>query len=603
MKLTNEFHDATTVEAMRKTLTHSTAKGIELKFYTIDGKVHIGKDILQLFSPVVRSMISADSMILVEPKEFVFIMKDVRTSCLKNLRSLLANGRINKLLTSSEIEEICVAGSMLGINLDNLSNYSADADATQAKLNLPGTFFKNTNIKKESLQDLPTPVPILEDDTKDSSVSEIIEQCEFELGEYICSPPSSPLRVKLRKVKNSNAVKAAKILEEDNLSVIAVETVTTPRSEIQESQSHQMEKFRKVMDSSPAKACSFPVVVPETETSSVAISTPRSDVQEPRSQPLAMLDDQMSVDSDYSENETENNNGVHIEKPMVRCGYCLFETNDPKVMKQHKKDIHNKKRIRGKKSKQTKTRSTGYFCNKCTFKTDQSSLAKQHSFDKHGHICSNICLRCGKRHNEQDQCKYLPDVRCTKCLKGGHVRSLHHPTSIKDYEVLKQFAIGMGIEIKKPSTSTPIGRGDKNMNSNVPRYSFQCETCPFKAYSQAQFRQHKCGEVIYNQRAPAPNVSGPRVQHSEHAGNAPAAAQGAPDEPTTLCLICGGHHGPKCNFNISTIQCAFRGCGQDGHIESLHYPKNYSDYKTIKSFMPQLLLSAVPQSQQPTNSS
>jgi len=240
------------------------------------------------------------------------------------------------------------------------------------------------------------------------------------------------------------------------------------------------------------------------------------------------------------------------------------------VMKQHKKDIHNKKTIRRKKSKQTKKRSTGYFCNKCTFKTDQSSLAKQHSFDKHSHICTNICLRCGKRHNEQEQCKYLPDVRCTKCLKGGHVRSLHHPTSNKDYEVLKQFAIGMGIEIKKPSTSTSIGRGvpnmksigsgrgDKNMNSNVPRYSFQCETCPFKAYNQAQFRQHKCGEVIYNQRAPPPNVSGLRVQHSEHVGNAPAAAQGAPDEPTTLCLICGGHHGPECNFNMS-VQCAFRG--------------------------------------------
>jgi len=578
MKLTNEFHDATTVEAMRKTLTHSTAKGIELKFYTIDGKVHMGKDILQLFSPVVRSMISAYSMILVEPKEFVFIMKDVRTSCLKNLRSLLANGRVNKLLTSSEIEEICVAGAMLGINLDNLSNDSLDANASQGKLNLPRTFFMN--IKKESLQDLPPPAPILEDDTKDSSLSEINEHSPFDQGEYICSPPSTPLRVTLRKVHKTNSVDDATIPDTENLSVVAVETVSTPRSEIQESQSQRKGTLRKVIDSSRLKDGS----IPET----VAVSTPRSDIQESHSHPSNILDDQMLVDSDDSENETENNNanGVDIERPMIECGYCLFKTSDPKVLKQHKKDIHKQKSLKHNGSDKTNKRSTGYFCNKCAFETDQSSLAKQHSFDKPGHFYSKICLRCGKRHIDKKQCNFLPDVRCLECFKEGHVKSLHHPTYIKDYEVLKKLTIDMGIEIKKPFTSG--GRGDKNMN--LPRYSYQCETCPFKCYNQIQFRLHKCGEVTYNQRAPPPNVSGLRVQSSEPAAAAASEAQ------TTLCLICGGHHGPKCHFSI-TDQCAFKGCGESGHVETLHFPKNYSDYKTIKSFMPELLLSAIPQSQ------
>ena len=111
MYLTNKLHDVTTIDAMLKSLSNSAEKGIELKIIAIDGKVHIAKDILLLFSPIVRKMFSESLQALVEPKEFLIIMKDVRTSCLWNLRSLLTNGKIKKLLNSSEIEEICDAGT------------------------------------------------------------------------------------------------------------------------------------------------------------------------------------------------------------------------------------------------------------------------------------------------------------------------------------------------------------------------------------------------------------------------------------------------------------------------------------------------------------
>ena len=110
LSLTNKLHDVTTINAMLKSLSNSAEKGIELKIITIDGKVHIAKDILLLFSPVIRKMFSESLQALVEPKEFLIIMKDVRTSCLRNLRSLLTNGKVHKLFNSSEIEEICIAG-------------------------------------------------------------------------------------------------------------------------------------------------------------------------------------------------------------------------------------------------------------------------------------------------------------------------------------------------------------------------------------------------------------------------------------------------------------------------------------------------------------
>ena len=110
MYLTNKLHDVTTIDAMLKSLSNSAEKGIELKIIAIDGKVHIAKEILLLFSPVVRKIFAESPQSLVEPKEFCIIMKDVRTSCLRNLRSLLTNGKVHKLLNSSEIEEICFAG-------------------------------------------------------------------------------------------------------------------------------------------------------------------------------------------------------------------------------------------------------------------------------------------------------------------------------------------------------------------------------------------------------------------------------------------------------------------------------------------------------------
>jgi len=568
LSLTNKLHDVTTIDAMLKSLSNSAEKGIELKIIAIDGEVHIAKDILLLFSPVVRKMFSESLQALVEPKEFVIIMKDVRTSCLRNLRSLLTNGKIQKLLNSSEIEEICDAGTMLGINIENLSNVSGGN--SQDKLRIPSTFFSNANIKKEPQkepqQEFPHPVPLLEVDNKDSSVSDIIEQSQspFELGEYICSPPSSPLRVTLRKVHNSNSVKDATIPDTENLSILAVESV----------------------------------------------STPRSDIQEPHLHPMATIDDQMSVDSDDSEIETENNNDVETDKPNFECELCVYKTTDSKLMKQHKKDIHKRRSDKDKVSEKSKKKEAKYFCNSCDYKTHSSSMAKHHPSLKPGHICSKICLRCGRRHTERHPCSFSPDVKCLECFKSGHVQFLHRPTSLKDYEEIKKLTTGWGIEIRYPSAIARTARNVKCHTCSFETiilndmyrhmrdvhnelYVFHCETCPYKTHKRTDFRLHKCGEVTYNQRAPAPNVSGLQTQPIDQA--APTAA-GAPNEQTSLCFICGMHHGPRCHSSLDA-QCAFRGCGQKGHVETLHYPKNYNDYKIIKSFMPDLLLSAITQSQ------
>jgi len=573
LTLTNKPHGITTIEAMQKILSNSAEKGAEIKIITIDGKVHVAKDILLLFSPVLRRMFAESLSSVIEHKELIIIMKDVRTSCLRHLRSLITNGKIMKLLNSSEIEEICVAGTMLGINLENLSNVSGGA--SQDKLRIPSTFF--VNIKKEPVEDLPPPVPLLDTNNKDSSVtvSEVIEQSQYEHGEYICSPPSSPLqssvsplRVKFRKVHNSNSVK------------------------------------------------DVAATIPETETLSVAesISTPRSDVQESYSQPMAHIDDQMqiSVDSEDSENESDNNNQVEIDKTMYECELCTYKTSDSKLMKKHKKDIHKQRSDRAHASDKSKKKEAKYFCNKCDYKTHSRGMARQHPSLKPGHICSKICLRCGRRHTEQHPCSFSADVKCLECLRTGHVQFLHRPTCLKDYEELKKLTNGMGIEIRYPSSL--VRAGARNLKcqkcpfetivlNDMYRHSrdvhdelfvFLCEICPFKTHNRHEFRRHKCGDVTYNHRAPAPNVSG---LQSDLGGNAPpSSASGTPDEPTSLCLICGGHHGPRCHFSIDA-QCAFRGCGQNGHVETLHFPKNYNDYKIIKSWMPDLLLSAIPQSQ------
>ena len=142
-----------------------------------------------------------------------------------------------------------VVGAMLGINMENLVSGGTSKDT----LRLPSTFFTNMNIKKEPQQELPPPVPVLDVENKDSSVSsDVIEQSPFELGEYVCSPPSSPLRVTLRKVHNKSSAK------EVNIPIPGTETLLV------------------------------------TESS----STPRSDVQEPQLQPTAAIADQISVDSD-----------------------------------------------------------------------------------------------------------------------------------------------------------------------------------------------------------------------------------------------------------------------------------------------------------------
>ena len=61
-----------------------------------------------------------------------------------------------------------------------------------------------------------------------------------------------------------------------------------------------------------------------------------------------------------------------------------------------------------------------------------------------------------------------------------------------------------------------------------------------------------------------------------------------PPASNDLCLICGGHHGPQCNF---TFESKCDRCGKDGHVESLHSIGSYEDYRIIKSFMPDLQLS------------
>jgi len=559
MYLTNKFHDVTAKDAMLKSLSYSAERGIELKIIAIDGKVHIAKEILLLFSPVVRKIFAESPPSLVEPKEFCIIMKDVRTSCLRNLRSLLTNGKVHKLLNSSEIEEICFAGAMLGINMENLSSGGSSKDA------LPSSFFKNMNIKKELSQDFPPPVPVLEVDNKDSSVSsDVIEQSPFELGEYICSPPSSPLRVTLRKVHNKSSAKEVNI------------------------------------------------PIPETETLSVteSTSTPRSDIHEPQLQPMAAISDQISVESDDSETETENNNGGDIDKTILECELCTYKTTNSKFMKHHKKDMHKRRSDKDKESEKSKKKEPKYFCNRCDYKTHSSSMARNHPSLKPGHICSKICLRCGRRHTERHPCSFSPDVKCLECFKSGHVQFLHRPTSLKDYEEIKKLTTGWGIEIRYPSAIARTARNVKCHTCSFETiilndmyrhmrdvhnelYVFHCETCPYKTHKRTDFRLHKCGEVTYNQRAPAPNVSGLQTQPIDQA--APTAA-GAPNEQTSLCFICGMHHGPRCHSSLDA-QCAFRGCGQKGHVETLHYPKNYNDYKIIKSFMPDLLLSAITQSQ------
>ena len=335
------------------------------------------------------------------------------------------------------------------------------------------------------------------------------------------------------------------------------------------------------------------------------------------------------------------------EPKLHECPFCLYKTEDVSSIKKHYKDIHKEKykdsgdaHTRSKedvdhpkKSKHIDDIPPKYFCPQCPYKTHKSSLIKDHAKDKHktlfvfecdhcdyrsterhrtrtdGHSCSKLCLRCGRWHTSSYLCSFSDDVRCLVCSKVGHVRFLHYPETIKNYNLLKTKLknANMNIEIEKPnkesnyefrckhcsySTDRAILIAMHTKDSHGQLYIYTCSKCNYPPTTKRrQFMSHICSPDIHGfHEGEKPNSysfsQSSTVVHPPSI-NVPSTAS-SQTASNDLCLICGGHHGPQCNF---TFESKCERCGKDGHVESLHTISSYEDFKIIKTLMPDLQLS------------
>ena len=125
-------------------------------------------------------------------------------------------------------------------------------------------------------------------------------------------------------------------------------------------------------------------------------------------------------------------------------------------------------------------------------------------------------------------------------------------------------------------------------------YIFRCDKCNYPPTTRrSKFLSHVCDPDIhgyYDRDKPSNFPKSSTVVHQSNVSIPSRASSQTVTPPASndLCLICGGHHGPQCNF---TFESKCDRCGKDGHVESLHSIGSYEDYRIIKSFMPDLQLS------------
>jgi len=165
------------------------------------------------------------------------------------------------------------------------------------------------------------------------------------------------------------------------------------------------------------------------------------------------------------------------------CTMCSFKTHVPDSMKVHMKNKHKSFYV--------------FKCNQCDFESTQYHKLSNHhcsstyqsssSAQDHGITfaqSTSLCMRCGRHHLAP--CNHPADSVCDdpSCEKVGHVKSLHHPTTLTDYKTIQLRDSSIRLE-------RPLSGKDKSISLNKSKgAAYSCNECAYKTNKASMIKMH-----------------------------------------------------------------------------------------------------------------